>query len=81
MNFSLHLSDDLVRRLNAVVQATGRSRNALIRQAIEAWLEHQEHRCWPEEVLTFQGIPETVPFEQARTELLPPKEPFDAVSA
>lgn len=81
MNFSLHLSDDLVRRLNAAAQATGRSRNALIRQAIEAWLAQQEHRCWPAEVLTFQGVPEAVPFEQARTELLPPKEPFDAVSA
>jgi predicted transcriptional regulator len=54
-----------------VVQATGRSRNALIRQAIEDWLERQEHRRWPEEVLAFQGIPEAVPSEQARAELLP----------
>ena len=38
MNFSLHLNDDLVRRLNATAQAMGKSRNALIREAVEEWL-------------------------------------------
>lgn len=81
MNFSFHLNDDLVRRLNALTQATGRSRNALIREAIEEWLERQEHRRWPEEVLRFSGIPEAIPFEQSCAEILPPREPFGEVSA
>jgi hypothetical protein len=81
MNFSLHLSDDLVRHLSAMAKATGQSRNALIRQAVEEWLERQTRRQWPEEVSGFSGFPEVVPFEQARAELLPPEEPFDAVSA
>jgi metal-responsive CopG/Arc/MetJ family transcriptional regulator len=81
MNFSLHLSDDLVHRLNAMAQATGKSRNALIREAIEEWLARRERCEWPEEVLSFQGVLKMVPFERARAELLPPKEPFNAVSA
>ncbi|MGF1615165.1 MAG: ribbon-helix-helix protein, CopG family [Gammaproteobacteria bacterium] len=79
MNFSLHLSDDLVHRLNALVQATGRSRNALIREAIEEWLKRQEHSRWSDEVLQFSGLPEAIPFEGSRAELLPPAEPFDAL--
>ena len=81
MNFSLHLSDDLVHRLNTMAQVTGKSRNALIREAIEEWLARRKCCEWPEEVLSFQGIPKMVPFEHTRAELLPPKEPFDAVSA
>jgi Arc/MetJ-type ribon-helix-helix transcriptional regulator len=81
MNFSLHLGDDLVRQLSAMSKATGRSRNALIRKAIEEWLERETCRQWPEEVLRFSGLPKAVPFEDARAELLHPEEPFDAVSA
>jgi predicted transcriptional regulator len=44
MNFSLHLSDDLVRQLNAMSKATGQSRNALIRKTIEEWLERETCR-------------------------------------
>jgi len=73
VNFSLHL--------NAMTKATGQSRNAFIRKAIEEWLERQTRRQWPGEVLRFSGLPEAVPFEDARAELLSPKEPFDAVSA
>jgi metal-responsive CopG/Arc/MetJ family transcriptional regulator len=68
MNFSLHLNDDLMRRLNALTQAMGQSRNALIREAIEEWLERQEHRRWPKEVLRFSGIPEAIPLEQSRAD-------------
>jgi hypothetical protein len=81
MNFSLHLNDELVHRLNAVAQATSKSRNALIREAIEEWLERRARGQWPEEVLGFQGVPGAVPFEHSRAELLPPSEPFGAVSA
>lgn len=81
MNFSVHLSDELVNRLNAIARESGRSRSSLIREAIEEWLARQKRGEWPQEVLSFQGIPEMVPFERTRAELLPPKEPFDAVSA
>ena len=81
MNFSLHLNDEIVHRLNAAAQATGKSRNALIREAVEEWLERRARGQWPEEVRGFQGVPEAVPFEQARAELLPPTEPFGALSA
>ena len=80
MNFSIHLNDTLIRRLQQIAQENGRSRNALIREAVENWLASREQRPWPQEVLDFQGVPDAVPFEQGRVDLLPPHEPFDALS-
>lgn len=68
MNLSLHLDDDLARRLSAMTEATGQSRNALIRKAIKEWLERQTCHRWPEEILRFPGLPDAVPFEDARAE-------------
>jgi hypothetical protein len=78
MDLSLHLSDERVRRLNAAARAAGKSRNALIREAVE---ERRARGQWPEAVLGFQGVPEAVPFERTRAELGPPGEPFAAGSA
>jgi len=80
MNLSIHLSDTLAERLQRIAQETGRSRNALIREAVESWLASREQRRWPQEVLDFEGVPDAVPFEQSRVDLLPPHEPFDALS-
>lgn len=80
MNFSIHLNDTLARRLQQIAQETGRSRNALVREAVESWLASREQRRWPQEVLDFEGVPDAVPFEQSRVDLLPPHEPFDALS-
>ena len=80
MNFSIHLSDTLAKHLQQIAQETGRSRNALIQEAVESWLASREQRRWPQEVLDFEGVPDAVPFEQSRVDLLPPHEPFDALS-
>ncbi|MFO1428613.1 MAG: ribbon-helix-helix protein, CopG family [Candidatus Competibacteraceae bacterium] len=66
------LSDTLARRLQQISQETGRSRNALVREAVESWLASREQRRWPQEVLDFQGVPDAVPFEQSRADLLIP---------
>ena len=80
MNLSIHLSDTLAERLQQIAQETGRSRNALVREAVESWLVSREQRHWPQEVLDSQGVPDTIPFEQSRVDLLTPHEPFDALS-
>ncbi|MGQ0591899.1 MAG: ribbon-helix-helix domain-containing protein [Gammaproteobacteria bacterium] len=49
LNFSLHLSDDLVRHLNAMAQATGQSRNA-------ADTPPEAHRCTPRPDLGYPCI-------------------------
>ncbi len=81
MNFSVHLSDDLVERLNRSAQEIGKTRNALIREAVAQWLERRQPQRWPAEVMNFKGIRRFKRFEDSRKELKPPRSPFDALSA
>ncbi len=79
MNLSLRLDGDLARRLNVMAQTMGQSRNALVRKAVEEWLARQTGPRWPAEVARCSGLPEAVPFEDTRSELLHPEEHFDGV--
>ncbi len=46
MNFSVHLSDDLVERLNQTARESGKTRNALIREAVGEWLGRRRAAKW-----------------------------------
>ncbi len=50
MNFSLHLDDRTLERLNRAVQATGVTRNRLIGRAVQEWLDRHEAAQWPDAV-------------------------------
>lgn len=78
MNFNVYLDDDSAARLDRIAKTTRKPRNALIRQAVQAWLAGQGRR-WPKEVLEFTGDPSLDPFEAHRAELLAPAEdPLEA---
>jgi metal-responsive CopG/Arc/MetJ family transcriptional regulator len=81
MNFSVHLSDELVERLDQTAKESGKARNALIREAVAEWLGRRQAGNWPAEIANFQGIRRLVRFEANRKSLKPPRSPFDAVSA
>ena len=71
MNLNVYLDDDSAKRLDRIAKTTGKPRNALIRQAVQAWLAEQGRR-WPKEVLEFAGDPSLDPFEWHRAELSAP---------
>ncbi len=71
MNFNLYLEDEIGKRLNRLAEQTGRSRNALIREAIAGWLERAEHKGWPAAVEQFGGVADAPAFEQYRAHLKP----------
>ena len=81
MNFSVHLSDDLIERLNRTARESGKKRNALIREAVAEWLERRRPGRWPAEVTNFRGLRSLKRFEENRKQLKPPRSPFDALSA
>jgi Arc/MetJ-type ribon-helix-helix transcriptional regulator len=81
MNFSVHLSDDLVQRLNQTARESGKTRNALIREAVAEWLGRRQPGKWPAEVMNFHRVRRLKRFEDNRKELKPPRSPFDAISA
>jgi hypothetical protein len=66
MNFSIHLDEATAGRLAKEASRQGRARNALITEAIKAWLEARRHTEWPLELLEFEGAPALEPFEASR---------------
>jgi metal-responsive CopG/Arc/MetJ family transcriptional regulator len=81
MNFSVHLNDELVESLNQAAREIGRTRNALIREAVAQWLGRRRQVKWPPEVSNFGGLRGIKRFEADRRKLKPPKDPFDALPA
>lgn len=76
MGFSVHLEEDLLKRLDRIARQTSRRRNALIREAVASYLERQERRAWPDVVMEFKGESDAPRFEATRSELSEPREPF-----
>jgi metal-responsive CopG/Arc/MetJ family transcriptional regulator len=80
MNFSVHLNDELVKQLAETAKARGKTRNAVIREAVSEWLERQRSKKWSRRIMEFRGIRGSIRFEHTRKDLKPPREPFDALS-
>jgi hypothetical protein len=77
MNFNVYIDKQTGDRLERLARARRTSRNALIREALAHLLERGAKAEWPSEVLGFQGIPKTTPFENARRKLgAPRRDPF-----
>jgi predicted transcriptional regulator len=72
MHFNIYLDDETGEQLNRAAERAGESRNALIRRAVSDWLKHHGRPQWPDEVLTFQGMADMLPFENGRSTLQPP---------
>lgn len=69
MNFNLYLEDSIGIELTRLADETGRSRNALIREAIADWLKRAGHRGWPDIVEQFEGDGGAPVFESYRSDL------------
>ncbi|CCH96883.1 MAG: CopG family transcriptional regulator [Microcystis aeruginosa K13-05] len=74
MNFNLYLEDELSQQLQALSRSTGKSQNALIREAIQLLITTKEQSQWSSTILNFQGISDAIVFEAYREELSPPRE-------
>ena len=74
MNINIYIEDSLGNYLNQYARQIGKSRNALIREAVKEWVAHHGIKQWPDSVLKFSGIGKIPAFELYRDELLPPKE-------
>jgi hypothetical protein len=72
MHFNIYLDDDTGQKLNRAAAQSGESRNALIRRALAEWLNRHGQPQWPEDVLSFKGVPDFSSFEASRDQLKPP---------
>jgi len=72
MNFNIYLDDETGQQLSRAAELAGESRNALIRHAVQEWLNRHGKPQWPDEVLAFEGMADVPPFEAGRNGLIPP---------
>lgn len=71
MNFNVYIDEQTGERLERLAQSRGKSRNALIREALAQLLDRGAKAGWPPEVLGFGGLPGSRPFEAGRRRLRP----------
>lgn len=77
MHFNIYLDDNLGERLIDATKASHKSRNALIREAIDLWLKTNDKSSWPKQILEFEGDDSFPAFESHRDDLKEVKEdPF-----
>ncbi len=69
MNFNIYLDDKIGQQLNHAAKQQGKSRNALVRQAVSDWLKRHGKSRWPDEVLAFKGLAAMPEFETSRRRL------------
>ena len=69
MNFSIHIDDQLLRELTGLVKKSGKTRNALIKEAIAKLVTSQKKKHWPREAVELFGASRDLkPFESYRAE-------------
>ena len=69
MNFNIYINDTLGEKLLQVTKDTGETRNAIIKQALEEWIQKKMTSSWPPAIMEFQGFPDFEGFETFRHEL------------
>jgi hypothetical protein len=77
MNINIYLEDNLGKKITDNAKALGKTRNAIIREAIKEWLKYHKANQWPASVRRFKGITDFPDFEYYRNDLIKPKDdPF-----
>ncbi len=79
MNINIYVENNLGQQLQEFAKTLHKSRNAIIREALQEWVAHHKALEWPPCILNFNGLKEskTPRFESTRRELTEPKDdPF-----
>ncbi|MDF1760550.1 MAG: ribbon-helix-helix domain-containing protein [Coxiellaceae bacterium] len=77
MNINVYIEDSLGKEVTANAKALGKTRNAIVREALKEWLQHHKANKWPKSVLQFEGVNNFPEFESYRDELnMPDEDPF-----
>jgi len=74
MNINIYLEEELGRRITQQAEVLGKSRNAIVREALKEWLAHHKSQRWPASIRKFTGDAEFPEFESHRQELNQPED-------
>lgn len=68
MNFSVYIDPKIGEEMNQLAKLLGKSRNNLIKEAIERFLKDHRLKAWPQSIVKFKGVPDFKGFETYRSE-------------
>ena len=74
MNFNVYLKKEVGQKITKRAKALHRSRNAIINEALEEWLQKHTQTSWPADFFDFEAIKDVPDFQQLRRDLLPPSQ-------
>jgi len=69
MNFNVYMDPNLAKKLEAKIKESHKTRNAIIREALDQYLAGGSQKRWSEAFLNFTGDPNSILFESYRDKL------------
>lgn len=69
MNFNIYLKDDIGKRVTKRAKSLHRSRNSIITEALEEWLDRHSASSWPKGFFDFEPIEDVPDFKKMRGDL------------
>lgn len=71
MNVNVYLENGLAHQVSHLAKQLHKSRNAVIREALQEWVQRFQGKQWPVSILDFKGVKgDFTAFEDYRKELL-----------
>lgn len=71
MNVNVYLENELANQVSNIAKRVHKSRNAIIREALQEWVRRYQGKQWPDSILKFKGFSgHFTAFEEYRSELL-----------
>lgn len=74
MNFSVYFDEQLTLTLDKVAKKMKRSRNSIIKEAVEEWVNLHLVQKWPNDFFDFEPVTDVPNFKAYRKELKSAKE-------
>jgi len=63
VNISVYLDDQTAKKLTKLAKTQRRSRNSVIKEAIEDWIDHYDSEAWPKGFFDFEPIKDVPNFK------------------
>lgn len=69
MNFNVYLNKEIGEKISRIAKDRHRSRNSIINEALEKWLEDQTTTKWPKNFFNFSPIEDVPDFKSFRNDV------------
>ncbi len=69
MNFNIYLNKKIGERVTKIANRTHRSRNSIISEALEEWLNKHHASAWPKNFFDFEPIKNVPDFKKYRKDM------------